>query len=471
MAFSTNTFGLFYKRLGPTGSNTVTTGNKIDGFLSSQNPWDTHTVVTFPSMSFQGWLNFPDDLSNQAYVNTNDSSSFNTTYKALPFGSHACDFLWNITVPSWSFKDSSPLIGNDFQPYVTRSWSVDLHSSQSFHRKYQPGGSSYGVASYKVTSSWHIVEPKFANSSSIHYVISQSGTAVPLQFIGSDYNELRVDSSSLVAYDLTGPLIMNANSTSSIDTNYFHNGGGAGIQRAQISRSLMTGSIYVANDSPNGLSNLTQALKARRLYFPTEVTASGTNTGTDYWFKKYTGQRSTDIFADNGGIYNIQLTLKRLLSQDYYPDTNTFLRAFIHNVNTQIPSASARIPGASGWYPPDNNIVTIGNSYNGSPAISFYDIQTGYLIEKFNFNLIQYGFPAQLCFEASGSLTADNYFGIIIDDIQICKVGVTTDKNFIKPQQASVTNRSSIVAAAQTLAQGGFPTISGPPPPPANYTE
>ena len=470
MAFSTKAFGLFYKRLGPTGSNDATMGNRVDGYLPSALPWESYNVNGPPSYSSNAWLNFPDDLITTKYVTTNESQSINLTYKALPFGSHACDFLWNITVPSWSFTDSGILVGADFQPYVTRSWSVNQFSSQSFHKKYQTGGSSFGVTAYKVTSSWHIVEPKFINSGYMHYVISGSGTVVPLQFIGSDYNVTATDSSSFVAYDISGRNTLTANSTSSIDGDYFHNAGGAGITRAAIGRSLTTGSTYTADDTALGLSKLTNALRARRLYFPTEVTSSGVTTGTDYWFKKYTGQRSTDLFADNGGIYNIQLTLKKLTTQDYYPDTNTYLRAFIHNIDTQIPSASARIPGAPGWYPPDNNIVTIGNGYSSSPIMSFNDLQTGFRLEKFNFNLIQYGYPAQLCFEASGSLVDSAYFGIIIDDIQICKVGVTSDIRFIKPDQATVTGRSSIIAAAQTLQLGGYPAIRGLPPSPGSET-
>ena len=123
------------------------------------------------------------------------------------------------------------------------------------------------------------------------------------------------------------------------------------------------------------------------------------------------------------------------------------MTAFIHNVMPQIPSSSARIPGANGWYPPDNNIVTIGNSYGITPVMNFFDPASGYNYEYFDFNLIQYGYPAQLCLEASGSLANDNYFGIIVNDIQICKIGVTTDPAFIKPQTIATT-----VAGAASIA-------------------
>jgi hypothetical protein len=65
--------------------------------------------------------------------------------------------------------------------------------------------------------------------------------------------------------------------------------------------------------------------------------------------------------------------------------------------------------------------------------MSFYNPASGYLIESFNLNVIQYGSTGQLVFEASGSLTSDQYFGCIIDDVQFCKIGVTTDPALIKP--------------------------------------
>ena len=66
--------------------------------------------------------------------------------------------------------------------------------------------------------------------------------------------------------------------------------------------------------------------------------------------------------------------------------------------------------------------------------MSFANPATGFLIETFNINVVQYGTPAQLVFEASGSLSTENYFGCIIDDVQFCKVGVSTDPNLIKPE-------------------------------------
>ena len=65
--------------------------------------------------------------------------------------------------------------------------------------------------------------------------------------------------------------------------------------------------------------------------------------------------------------------------------------------------------------------------------MSFINPATGFLMETFNLNVIQYGLNAQLVFEASGSLANDGYFGCIIDDIEFCQVGVSTDPNLLAP--------------------------------------
>jgi hypothetical protein len=433
MAFSTKAFDLFYKRLGPTGSNNGI--NIWEGYLP-QDWLDVDSGTTLKVSS--SFLNFPDDDVTYTYVTTRNSAS-NATYRALPWGSHACDFLWNATVPSWSYADSDWLPGT-VRGYKTRSWQVSLLSSQSFHKNYR--SSTFGVDKYSITSSWRVYDGKFSSTSVSHfnYVISESALS-PLgnppyvstfpTFIGSSVLSGQTDQSNYIAYDVTYPNI-SGNATSS-DGQYFDQGGGVGITRASIQASLTTASVSSSNDTATGLRQLTEALKSRRLFFPTPYSGSGTSGGTDYWLKAYTGYKADEIFNENGGIYNVQLTLKKDVTADYYPDSNTLMTAFIHNIVPAIPSASARLSGADGWYPPDNNIVVIGNGYGSSPVMTFYDVQTGYFVEKFNFNVIQYGYPAQFCLEASGSLTDSASFGIIVDDLQICKVGVTTDSRFIKP--------------------------------------
>lgn len=431
MAFITRAFDLFYKRLGPTGSNN-STGNPIyRGYLPED--WFLQNG-TFPDIS-QSFINFPDDSDfnpEAYYINTRDNTADNATYQAIPWGSAAGDFLWNIKTPSWSYSDVSETYGGD--NYVVRYWT-NTYVTKSFNKQFQRNGSTFGVDSYNVNSSWFVFDPKLQNASaSLHYIHRKNGSSAYPTYVGSLYNATGSELSNSIAYSMTYPNVTASNATSSIDGQYFDQGGGAAITRDSIMRSLLTESISGSNSSELSMFYRNQALKARRLYFPVTVSGSGTPGGTDYWFKEYTGYKITDIFNENGGIYNIQLTLKRHVASDCYPDPGSFMTAFIHNIAPTMPATTAqRFPGADGWYPPANNIVTIGNGLGGGSQMSFYDVLTGYQIEKFNFNLIQYGPVAQLCFEVSGSLADNSYFGIIIDDLQICKVGVTTDPRFIKP--------------------------------------
>ena len=318
--------------------------------------------------------------------------------------------------------------------FFSREWSKQLNTT------YQKG-SDYGIStssSYSVTSSWKAFDPK---STTIQY------TQVGQPNIGTYYG-----------YDITWPAV-NSRSTSSVDNQYFDQSGGVGISKTEISQSLVTALAYATDNSATGLKNKTEALKARRLYFPVPYSGSGTTRGTDYWFARSTGKHVDSIFYDNGGIYNVQFSLKKYAPLDYNPDLGSFMTAFIHNVTPQIPSSSNCVAGAPGWYPPANNIVTIGNQYNGTAALSFYDIQTGFYVEKFNFNLIQYGYPAQLCLEVSGSLTDNAYFGIVVDEFKMCKIGVTTDPRFIKPTSIATTvidlaQQASIIAGGTNFDGG-----------------
>lgn len=446
MAYITRAFDLFYKRIG-TGSYT-TSPYSFSGSVAED--WYSLSSANISS----SFLNFPDDTVPTKYATTRNITT-NAKFRALPWGSHACDMLWNVTVPSWSYTDATttqiPYWGpyDESSPVTDRTWTVNMQTSKSFYRNAYLNGSSYGVAAYNVTSSWTMVDSKLitgsygSGSASFSYVHDVGGYTQYPVFVGGRYDTLQTEKSNQVAYDITYPTIAN-NSTSSFDGQYFDVGGGAGITRTNISRSLNIQNVSGSLTSTPAITACTRALKNRRLYFPTPYSGSGTPLGTDYWFKQKTGYNISSVFNENGGIYNIQLTLKKSLPiNDYYPDDNSFLSVFIHNVSTNIPSPSARIAGADGWYPPDNNIVKIGNAYGDSPAMTFMDIQTGYLIEKFNFNVIQYGFPAQLCIEASGSLADSKYFGIIVDDIQICKIGVTTDPRFIKPTTISQTTTNT----------------------------
>jgi len=222
------------------------------------------------------------------------------------------------------------------------------------------------------------------------------------------------------------------NSTGSNDGRFFDLAGGCGITRSSISASLVAFAASASGTSAGQIASCSVALKNRRLFFPTvRSTASVALGNASAWLSLYYGKGSSDYFTENGGVYNVKFSLKRDVSNGYYPDSagGSELLVYIHNINTQAPAPSARIAGANGWYPPEANIVRVKNT----PAMSFYNPATGYLIENFNINVVQYGTPAQLVFEASGSLENSGYFGCIIDDVEFCKVGVTTDPTLIKP--------------------------------------
>lgn len=453
MGFTTKAFDLFYKRFGPTGSLNETWSLHNSAAVVSTGPSFARTSKSFLNFPEDGRINVTTNIGSgtttMVFVTTRDSAS-NVTFKALPWGSAAGDFLWNILTPSWSFTlDTSA----EF-PFGYVQWNTKYVSSSFFSREWskQTGttllkGSNFGLVTastintsttasgYSVTSSWKIFDPK---------VFQVGDTFVYTQVLPANVGGIGP------TYDITWPAI-NSTSTSSVDNQYFDQSGGAGITKTEINQSLVTASAYATDNTANGLRFKTEALKRRRLYFPVPVSGSGTTRGTDYWFNYITGQRADSIFHDNGGIYNVQFSLKRHVPTGYAPDLGSFMTAFIHNVTPQIPSSSNCIEGASGWYPPVNNIVTIGNQYNGTPELSFYDIQTGYYIEKFNFNLIQYGYPAQLCLEVSGSLANNAYFGIIVDNFSMCKIGITTDPRFIKPTSIATT----VIDFSQQISAGG----------------
>lgn len=475
MGFTTRAFDLFYKRV-PTGSKTTT--YIWSGSLAEY--WFTASITSGNNRVSHSFLNFPDDISSTVtYLTTRDVTN-NAGYRALPWSSHACDMLWNCLVPSASYRDTTitldpyDLDSYGYDSVTYRQWSYKP-TSRSFHKTYR--NSSFGVSSYPITSSWVVIDYRIDDFQYLTYqdqttVGGYTGITYPT-YIGSGISTTSDDSKRL-AYDITYPTV-SGNSTSSIDLQYFDRGQGVGITRAAISRSLVTQSLYSSDDTPTGLRKMTEALKARRLFFPIPVNGSGTSGGTDYWFQKFTGYSTNNIFTENGGIYNVQFSLKKPPGinntyperttpyNQFYPDNGTYMNVFIHNVIPQIPSSSARVAGADGWYPPTNNIVTIGNSYGGGPALSFYDIQTGYQIEKFNFNVVQYGYPAQLCIEAQGDLTSNTYFGIILNDLEICKVGVTTDPNFIKPATIAQTTLNNPYNPNNPLAPVNNNPVPAPP--------
>ena len=452
MGFTTKAFDSYYKRIGPTGSLNATWSYHNSAAVISTGPTFARVSKSFLNFPEDGNINYIDTTSSMyvsflanttiCWTTTRDSAS-NANHLAIPWGSAAGDFLWNVLTPSWSFTTTAPNLyypvpllrfsGAGHDTYTVRYISASFFGrewSKQASGSYQKG-SEYGIptsSGYSVTSSWLAFDPK----------VFATGQTTADNAYFRIYNSSSLVLANTPGYNITWPAV-DSTSISSVDNQYFDQSGGVGISTTSVSRSLATASIYATDNSATGLRYKTEALKARRLYFPVPYSGSGTTRGTDYWFVKNTGKRVDSIFYDNGGIYNVQFSLKRHIPSGHSPDLGSFMTAFIHNVIPQIPSSSNYIEGASGWYPPANNIVTIGNQYNGTSALSFFDIQTGFYVEKFNFNLIQYGYPAQLCLEVSGSLANNAYFGIIVDEFKMCKIGVTTDPRFIKPTSIATT--------------------------------
>jgi hypothetical protein len=397
--------------------------------------WSQHSnfSLTGENVDFlDSWYNFNSSLP----IMTRHTASYTTTDAALPWASAATDMLWNVLNPSSSTSQS---IGTSA---IARTYYRFAYTSSGFlHKEF-----GYGTVNYPVTSSWIAYEPKMIRHA------SGSGTNVGFITRGTSmgiYFPARVESSSHTyslptafnpptsTYPNVGQnpnmLTYGATSTGSGDGRFFDLAGGCGITRTSISASFVAFNVSASFSTTPARNFCTAQLKNRRLFFPTVSTGSVSlpYNAPGIWVQTFYGKPSNQFFTENGGIYNVKFNLKRDVTNGYYPDAGeeSQLLVYIHNVNTTIPSPTGRIPGAPGWYPPDNNIIRIKNN----PAMSFVNPATGYLIESFNVNVVQYGTPAQLVFEASGSLSSNKYFGCIIDDVEFCKIGVSTDPALIKP--------------------------------------
>lgn len=214
-------------------------------------------------------------------------------------------------------------------------------------------------------------------------------------------------------------------SISTIDNTRFPTHSCVGITRTDASQSYAN---YVI---ANGDTARTRALKGRRLLWPTSNTAN------------------PDYFTENGGIYNVKFKLKKTSS--YVPDSGSYLMVYVFDAFASYTTSSIGTPG---WYPPERNIVKVGHAYtSGSvalPSITWFDSATGFYYDEYDINVIQYGTPAQLVFEPSG--LDGKYFGTLVDDIEFCKVGVTTDPLFIKPQAIQNTSLFSTTTFVPTKA-------------------
>lgn len=210
--------------------------------------------------------------------------------------------------------------------------------------------------------------------------------------------------------------------TAPIDDRYFAYGSSCCIAKNDTNQqwSVFTQSLGFQFTNSTERKAATEALRKVRLLWP------------------HTKPVNTSIFTENGGIYRVFFRVKQTGS--YTPDSGSKLNVFIHNVNNQVISTPTPYSGFAGNYPPPQNIATITFDSN----TQWIDQFTTYKYAQFEVELVQYGTPAQLVFEASGS--GFNYpgppggsrdivlFGGCIDDIRICKIGVTTDPYYIKPQ-------------------------------------
>lgn len=489
MAFITRAFGQFYKLFNPVnipaaGWHTASfisllQEDQFNSFSSSYGALSASYSASDEKlwMFSSSFLNYPGDpivlnlgvqQPGYQYLTTRwvsssamfrDQSNQPVSMSAIPWGSQANDFLWNVTTPSWSFVEQGG--------YVT--W-IPTWTSRSFHSTYAPRGSQFGIGTsshYPVTSSWKVFDPK--------YVPFQYGTTYPSEVTSPTTFAVQGSCYKIHVDPVTGLVGQAAGLNPSSDIDCFNEvnnavfdvAGGVAITQLEVSASLADQQQYSGSSSPSQVRAHDRALRIRRLYFPTTYSGSGDIQGSDYWLRAFTGYKSTEMFTENGGIYSVRFTLKRWnkvwISSDsasysgsvdnYYYDPNTsstalntgswdmttanpadgsFMTVFIHDVQSQTPPPSGRLPGASGWYPPQNNIIVVGNGYGVTPIMTFEDAQTGYLQEQFEVILVQYGYPAQLCFEPSGSV--GSYWGCIIGDVEVCKIGVTQDSRFIKPE-------------------------------------
>ena len=428
-------FDFLYKWV-PTGSGVITDVS-----------WSQHQTTTGVNMSASWYDLHWDNINNPSPgYSTRHTSSITTKDGALAWASPAADLLWNVLTPSMSYIQS---IGGGGAASTTYRFT---YNSESLFRKEFLPSIELGVLTYPITSSWIAYEPRMikyaSGSTSTGYVIR--GTNVGVYFPAAVLNPATTVYSLPSAYTPPTTTYPNVgqnptmitygnNSTGSNDGRFFDLAGGCGITRASISRSFVEFAASASGTTPGQIASCSVALKKRRLFFPTvRPTGSAAYTNADIWLALgdtnsavYTN-RANAYFDQNGGIYNVKFTIKRDITYNYYPDSGpeSTLLVYIHDVNKQVPQPTNRIPGASGWYPPENNIVQIKND----PALSFANPATGYLVEYFNINVIQYGTPAQLVFEASGSLASNKYFGCIIDDVEFCKIGVSTDPALIKPE-------------------------------------
>mgnify|MGYP003648808639 FL=1 len=430
----------------------------------------TDDYNTEPLTMMRGYYNNALSSNDLMPILTRGTPPFSSSAGAIPWGCIATDLLWNCLTPTQSGVAFSSVArgGGTFNNTTTFTFT---YNSASFY--YSNGflglPDGIGVIKYPVTSSWKAVEPLMTHSN-MEYKISTSGTnniaTEPATIIkpAQIYIQPSAISNTIPGYaepssqfdplpngTNPGMITFGNTSTGSFDGRFYDLAGGIGISRQDVSASLAGYASQSHLQSSAVNKNLSNELKQRRLFFPTiAATSSGNPLSAPYTGVEWLGfldpgdltRDTNNIFNTNGAIFNVKFNLKRDTKIDMFPDPGpgSQLLVYIFNVKPNVGPIAARVAGIAGFYPPDNNIIRIKND----PAMSFVNPATGFLIESFNINVVQYGTNAQLVFEASGSLESDTYFGCIIDDVEFCQVGVSTDPALLKPETVGDAIQTSI---------------------------
>lgn len=295
---------------------------------------------------------------------------------------------------------------NNYPPYTASADPYWVYNQTFSTWNYYTPTFYYGSWQGKITSSWNWVSAYTENLGT--YTMPQYSSAgiqpANLSYIFGDSNTL---ADRFASYSAVTPLAPYSRSlqTSSIDNRWFAYEGCLGITRNNVSESFASYSRAGATNTQK-----TEALKKRRLMFPMNGTATGS------------------YFTTNGGVYDVRFKLKQY--GNYRPDTGSYMNIYIFNANADFTSET---DGTAGWRPPASNIVTVGSGYSGLPVFSNYDPTTGAYYDEYQVTLTQYGTPGQLVFEPMGVPSSDSYFGILVDDVSFCKIGITTDPTLTGP--------------------------------------
>lgn len=386
------------------------------------------------------------------------------TSEASKFNDH-CPFYYEVgttatTKPNSGTSSLTPTQYTDRYFWPTFS----LNNAGGYYwnlRNFSIQGTSYNAVTYtqpissSITSSWFRYDPLLPLYAQ---TIPAGGGGIPRMY----------SASAAGVYSVTPIDNIESNENSSSYDRPFYNATGVAIDRYTLaySQSILctyTNSVDIQANSTE-LNKFQTYLRRSRLYYPatssTYVYGFHENGGIyNVRFKIAKGPRmiyarggggTPYSFSDNGTVINASSQFGTYTkTNDLYkfqPETGSKLMVYIADVATSL-SSLAFVPGREGWFPPQNNIVTIGNGYSTTPSITFYDPGSGYNYDQYDIVLVQYGEKGQLVFDASGveyALDTNGYYklynntnqafwGGIISDIEWCKIGITTDPRFVKP--------------------------------------